>query len=108
MFGLKAWRKRAGLQQKELAVRLSVTPAAVNLWESGKRDIPNAKLREVFQMGASVEELFGVEYNRIHGLVKASDVPETPAQAPDLQAILQRLDSLEQAQRRLDQPSKAG
>ncbi|MEJ5330213.1 MAG: helix-turn-helix transcriptional regulator [Desulfobaccales bacterium] len=38
--GLKAWRRRHGLSQRQLAGLLGVTPMAVAFWEWGKRKIP--------------------------------------------------------------------
>ena len=38
---LKAWRKKYGYSQKELAEALQVTNVTVSRWETGERKIPS-------------------------------------------------------------------
>jgi len=42
-----------------------VSSAVYSNWESGKRDPSFLVVQKLFEMGASVEELFGVQYSNI-------------------------------------------
>jgi transcriptional regulator with XRE-family HTH domain len=49
-------------KQNQLAEMLNVSPVAYNFYESGKNQ-PNFQIyKKLFELGASVEELFGVSY----------------------------------------------
>jgi DNA-binding transcriptional regulator YiaG len=37
---LKAWRKKQGLTQDQLAMMLGVTKPCISMWEAGRRKIP--------------------------------------------------------------------
>jgi len=68
--GILNFRNRKRLNQTELAKILKIKPANVSKWESGKNNFPSFKAAEqLLEMGITVEELFGIEYNKIHNLV---------------------------------------
>jgi DNA-binding XRE family transcriptional regulator len=58
--GLKKFRERMDLKQLAMAEKLGVNRATYNSWEIGRRDPPFAIVQQLFEMGATVEELFGV------------------------------------------------
>jgi len=61
--GLKKVRERLGLKQRELADILCISPSNYHHWESGRYEVPFSALQKLFEMGATVEELFGVAYS---------------------------------------------
>jgi len=67
--GILNFRNRKHLNQTELAKILKIKPANVSKWESGKNNFPSFKAAEqLLEMGITVEELFGIEYNKMHNL----------------------------------------
>ncbi|MDR3001156.1 MAG: helix-turn-helix transcriptional regulator [Fibromonadaceae bacterium] len=60
--GIKKFRERMKLKQNQLAKELGQSPAAYHHWEMGKNDPPFSAVQKLFEMGATVEELFGVAY----------------------------------------------
>jgi len=58
---IKPFRERKHLKQKDLADALGVNPVTVTNWENGHRDPPFWAVKRFFEMGATVEELFGVK-----------------------------------------------
>jgi DNA-binding XRE family transcriptional regulator len=58
---IKQFRERKHLKQKDLADALGVNPVTVTNWENGHRDPPFWAVKRFFEMGATVEELFGVK-----------------------------------------------
>ncbi|MCL1957109.1 MAG: helix-turn-helix domain-containing protein [Fibromonadales bacterium] len=64
MTGLKLFRERAGFaSQSALAKFLDINSANVSGWESGNGFPSYNILKRLFEMGATVEELFGVNYS---------------------------------------------
>jgi len=67
--GILKFRHRKRLNQTELAKILGILPQNVSKWESGKNNFPSFKAAEqLLEMGITVEELFGIEYNKMHNL----------------------------------------
>jgi len=60
--GIKKFRERMKLKQNQLAKELGQSPAAYHHWEIGKHDPPFEVVQKLFEMGATVEELFGIAY----------------------------------------------
>jgi len=60
--GIKKFRERLNLMSSKLAKMLNVSNATYSNWEMGKRDPSFGVVQKLFAMGATVEELFGVEY----------------------------------------------
>ena len=59
--GLKIFRKRLGLNQEGIAEKLGCVKTTYQSWENGRREPPIDIIRKLFILGATVEELFGVE-----------------------------------------------
>jgi len=60
--GLKKFRERNKMKASLLAEELGVSNATYNNWEKGKRDPSFGFVKRLFEMGATVEELFDVDY----------------------------------------------
>jgi len=61
--GIKKFRERLGIKtQAALAKMLEINQANVSEWEIGKGSPSYAVLKKLFEMGATVEEVFGVPY----------------------------------------------
>jgi len=58
--GLKKFRKRMDFKQNQLAEMLNVSPVAYNFYEKGKNEPDFKTYKKLFELGATVEELFGV------------------------------------------------
>lgn len=58
---IKSFRMRKHLKQKDLAEALGVNPVTITNWENGHRDPPFWAVKKFLEMGATVEELFGVK-----------------------------------------------
>ncbi|MDR2999775.1 MAG: helix-turn-helix domain-containing protein [Fibromonadaceae bacterium] len=91
--GLKKFRERIELRQNQLAEKLGATSAAYNNWEKGKNELSHNIYKKLFELGATVEELFGIEYNKRNNLVSG----EPPVQGPDdrLARLEARVEGLE-------------
>jgi len=50
------------MKQTQLAKELGQSPTAYHHWEIGKNDPPFRIVQKLFEMGATVEELFGITY----------------------------------------------
>ena len=62
--GLKKFRERVGWKQNELAKRLGCkTTPVYHHWETGRNDPPFEVVQQLFELGATVEELFGIPYS---------------------------------------------
>lgn len=61
--GLKKFRERMGWQQNQLAEKLGLSPSNYHHWESGKYEASFLAIQKLFELGATVEELFGVDYS---------------------------------------------
>jgi transcriptional regulator with XRE-family HTH domain len=74
MCGLKSFRYRVGIKtQTELAKMLGLKAANISEWEAGKGNPSFQQSKRLFELGITVEELFGVEYNRV-AVAKESDL----------------------------------
>jgi transcriptional regulator with XRE-family HTH domain len=60
--GLKKFRERMKFKQNELAKELGQSPSNYHHWETGKYEVTFSAIKKLFEMGATVEELFGVTY----------------------------------------------
>ena len=60
--GVKKFRERKNMLANQLAKALNVSNAVYSNWENGKRDPSFEVVQKLFEMGATVEELFGIEY----------------------------------------------
>lgn len=59
---LRAYRQRQGLTQAELAIRLSLSAAAVSRYEARKREPRSDELRRICDVtGISAGEIMGIE-----------------------------------------------
>ena len=60
---IRRFRKKAGLSQDELAVKLSVVRQTVSKWENGL-SVPDAEMviRMAQVLGVSVNQLLGAEF----------------------------------------------
>jgi len=76
--GLKKFRERKELRQNQLAKMLGVTSATYNNWEIGKRDASFDIYKKLFELEATVEELFGINYNEINNLAIKGASPASP------------------------------
>jgi transcriptional regulator with XRE-family HTH domain len=66
--GIKSFRDRLRLNQAELAEKLGIVQGNITAWESG-RGTPSFQIsKKLLELGITVEELFGVEYNEMHNL----------------------------------------
>jgi len=52
-----------GLSQEEMAEKLNCVKTTYQSWENGRREPSIGIIRKLFVLGASVEELFGVNAN---------------------------------------------
>jgi transcriptional regulator with XRE-family HTH domain len=81
--GIKNFRERSGIKtQAKLADMLGVEQTSVSIWELGK-SMPGSKIiQKLLKLGATVEELFGIEYNEKHGLIRdnaGTRLPKEPS-----------------------------
>jgi len=70
-FGLKKFRERMRWNQLKLAEQLGgeANQKNISTWERGVNPGLSV-IKKLFELGATVEELFEIEYNQIHGLLK--------------------------------------
>jgi len=61
--GIKKFRERMKLKQNQLAEMLDIGTVAYNHYEIGRSDASYEVYRKLFEMGATVEELFDVPYS---------------------------------------------
>ena len=65
---LDSFLSRKGLNQTSLSVELETTSQNVNRWGRGI-GFPGSKIcRKLLLMGMTVEELYEIDYNEMHGL----------------------------------------
>ena len=57
---LKYLREREGLSQRELAVKLNMSPSAIGMYESGKR-------QPKFEDEETIADFFNVDLNTLRG-----------------------------------------
>jgi len=61
--GFRSFRERIGLKtQSELAKKLGIKSANISEWEKGTGTPSFAQVKKLLEMGATVEELFGIPY----------------------------------------------
>jgi len=58
---IKPFRERKRLTRNELANTLGAAQTTYYNWENGNREPPFSVIKKLFEMGATVEELFGVK-----------------------------------------------
>ncbi|MCL2282918.1 MAG: helix-turn-helix transcriptional regulator [Fibromonadales bacterium] len=78
--GIRNFRKRLQLNQVELAEKLGIGQQAISTWESDKGYPSFLVAKQMLEMGATVEELFGIPYNNS---VTTSKVDFTDAELGD-------------------------
>lgn len=62
MNGIKFFREKAGMTQRELAKALGIWPSAISMWETGDRLPRSDKLPELAKiLGCSIDDLYGDE-----------------------------------------------
>jgi len=80
--------------QADLAKLLNVEQTTVSVWEIDRGTPKTETMRKLFELGATVEELFGIEYNKMHnlGVLEASRASsgETPKKLSEFEADLLR------------------
>jgi len=77
MKGLKSFRNRAGYStQMALAKELGIGTANVSEWELGRGYPSYLVIKKLLELGATVEELFGIEYANKSELTETDDVIE--------------------------------
>jgi DNA-binding XRE family transcriptional regulator len=88
--GIKNFRDRMRWNQAQLAKKVDLLQSTVSSWEKGK-NVPSFHVaRKLMEMGATVEEVFGLKYNEMHSLVKAES-----ATSNELQEVIRRLITVE-------------
>lgn len=95
MDGIKAFRKRINCNQLELAEKLEISGNTVSQWESGLRKPSYEVLKQLLELGATVEELFGVPCNCNKVEAKAEEPAPRPSQQDAFREVFQRLEALE-------------
>jgi transcriptional regulator with XRE-family HTH domain len=92
--GISNFRGRKHLSQTELAKKLKKNSQNVSKWEAGKGYPGFPVVCQLFEMGITVEELFGIDYNTIHDLVKKDLAPQASG-AGSNEDVLRRLQQME-------------
>jgi transcriptional regulator with XRE-family HTH domain len=64
--GLKSFRLRKGFNQEDLAKALGVNQQNISLWEAGRGYPSYLVLKKLLEIGAMVEEVFGIQYAKMH------------------------------------------
>ena len=64
--GLKHFRFRKNFKQEDLANALEVNQQNISVWEAGRACPSYQTLRKLLELGATVEEIFGIEYEKMH------------------------------------------
>lgn len=88
------FRRRIGCTQQQLGESTGVSASMVAQWESGKKDPSYDSLKRMFQLGATVEELFGVPCNCAKAEAK-TDAPVEMSQLEAFREVFKRLEALE-------------
>ena len=72
---IRAFRERLGFKtQTSLAENLGIKAANVSEWEKGSGYPSYTVLKKMLELGATVEELFGIEYEKIHNYEKKEEI----------------------------------
>ena len=61
--GIKNFRERMSLNQAELAEKLGIIQQNISVWESGRGNPSFQVAKKLLEMGATVEEIFGINYS---------------------------------------------
>ena len=92
---VKELRKKAGIQQKELAIEIGVSRPTVSEWESNKKDPSGERLRKLAEF-FDVDELV-ILGKGIIDLSKQNDAPKTH----EAQIVSAGMDKLPKEQREM-------
>jgi transcriptional regulator with XRE-family HTH domain len=96
--GIKIFRDRERFNtQTDLAKTLEIKPGNVSLWEAGSGYPSFLVAKKLFELGITVEELFGIEYAKKHNLIKDKDSKEDELDLmlKDWKKIESRIEALE-------------
>jgi len=79
---IRNFRKKKLWNQAELARALGIDQTSISNWEKGKEPQGFKVVRKFFENGATVEELFDIEYNKIHNLGVQEASPANSGKIP--------------------------
>ena len=68
--GIRKFRENKNLTQADLAKILKIDQTSISNWEKGKNPPTFKQAKKLFEMGITVEELFGIDYEKMHGYTK--------------------------------------
>lgn len=91
---VKELRRKAGIQQKELAIEIGVSRPIVSEWESGKKDPSGERLKRLAQY-FNVDELMILG----KGIVDLSQEPPDEPTAPEIRIVSGVMERMTQEQR---------
>lgn len=91
---VKELRRKAGIQQKELAIEIGVSRPIVSEWESGKKDPSGERLKRLAQY-FNVDELMILG----KGVVDLSQEPPDETTAPEIRIVSGVMERMTQEQR---------
>lgn len=91
---VKELRKKAGIQQKELAIIIGVSRPTVSEWESGKKDPSGERLKKL-------AEYFGVDQLKIlgKGMVDLSQLHDITPRTVETRIVSANMDDLPKVDR---------
>lgn len=89
--GLKEFRERMGWLQNRLAEKLGVSGAAYSNWETGKNDASFQVYKTLFELGATVEELFGIDYIEKQNMQAIQSLPKNELEKINTELERQKL-----------------
>lgn len=94
--GIRIFRERCGYRTKsDLARELGLSSQVVSMWESGEREPSFQVAKRLLELGATVEELFGVDCRG--SCPHAAQEPEPSGMPEWARRMEARMDQLEQA-----------
>ena len=91
---VKELRKKAGIQQKELAISIGVSRPTVSEWESNKKDPSGDRLKKL-------ADFFGVDELMIlgKGVVDLTDTPDGTPKTDEARIVSGAIDKMPKEQR---------
>ena len=91
---MKELRKKAGIQQKELAISIGVSRPTVSEWESNKKDPSGDRLKKL-------ADFFGVDELMIlgKGVVDLTDSPDGAPKTDEARIVSGAIDKMPKEQR---------
>jgi len=94
--GIKEFRRRKGWKQADLAKTIGMDQTSISFWESGKLPQSFRVVKKFLEIGATVEELFSINYNEMHNLTikEAAPVSSNDSLTLQVQRIEARLEEL--------------